>query len=257
MEVPLESEKKKSSESIKTASTGSVSTRKKVETRNIPDSGSATKRSGPGSGSGSIGSSASSVPRRNSTGELAQTQRSSLSSDGRIKPATKTVRDKTVTEPVRRSLPEIRRSSISALHAGKPVASVSPGSSSLRTSAVSGSEAVKKPLSKPALSRDRVGSSTVDGSVRKTVGKVSSPSLSSRTPTVSGGLRAGSVSSSSDRSSGLSGRRKVTTTPDSRNSRLIILPQIEVKASDDLVRIVVINLLKLLFRILLLNYYFC
>ncbi|XP_024632568.1 187-kDa microtubule-associated protein AIR9 isoform X1 [Medicago truncatula] len=227
MEVPLESEKKKSSESIKIASTGSVSTRKKVETRNIPESGSATKRSG------SIGSSASSVPRRNSTGGLPQTQRSSLSSDGRIKPATKTVRDKTVTEPVRKSLPEIRRSSISALHAGKPVAAT-PVGSSLRTSAVSGSEVVKKPLSKPALSRDRVGSSTVDGSVRKTVGKVSSQSLSARSPTVSGGLRAGSVSSSSDRSSGLSGRRKVTTTPDSRNSRLIVLPQIEVKASDDL-----------------------
>lgn len=236
MEVPLESEKKKSSESIKIASTGSVSTRKKVETRNIPESGSATKRSG------SIGSSASSVPRRNSTGGLPQTQRSSLSSDGRIKPATKTVRDKTVTEPVRKSLPEIRRSSISALHAGKPVAAT-PVGSSLRTSAVSGSEVVKKPLSKPALSRDRVGSSTVDGSVRKTVGKVSSQSLSARSPTVSGGLRAGSVSSSSDRSSGLSGRRKVTTTPDSRNSRLIVLPQIEVKASDDLVRLLAIMLI--------------
>jgi len=214
MEVPLDSEKKKST----------ASTRKKPETRNIPDSGS-------------IGSSASSVPRRNSTGGLAQTQRSSLSTDGRIKPATKTVREKTVTEPVRRSLPEIRRSSICALHAGKPVAAVS---SSSRSSAVSGSEVVKKPLSKPALSRDRVGSSTVDGSVRKTVGKVSSPSLTARSPTVSGGLRAGSVSSSSDRSSGLSGRRKVATTPDSRNSRFIVLPQIEVKASDDLVRVVVI-----------------
>ncbi|CAJ2661630.1 unnamed protein product [Trifolium pratense] len=250
MEVPLESEKKKSSsEAVKTASIGSVSTRKRVEARNASDSGSVTKRSGSGGGS------VSSVPRRNSTGGLAA-QRSSLSSDGRNKTAVnaKSVSSNSnspVTESVRRSLPEIRRSSISALHAGKPVAG-SPVGSGLRTSAVFGSsssktEAVKRPLNKPALSvsasssstRDRVGSSTVDGSggstggsVRKTVAKFSSPSA--RSPSLSAGLRAGSsLSSSSDRSSGLSGRRKVAT-PDSRNSRFIVLPQIEVKAGDDL-----------------------
>jgi hypothetical protein len=115
-------------------------------------------------------------------------------------------------------------------------------------------------LNKPALSvsassssrRDRVGSSTVDGSggstggsVRKTVAKVLSPSA--RSPSLSSGLRAGlSLSSSSDRSSGLSGRRKVAT-PDSRNSRFIVLPQIEVKASDDLVSLVVIIAMMLIF----------
>lgn len=253
MEVPSESEKKKSSsEAVKTASIGSVSTRKRVEARNASDSGSVTKKSGSGGGS------VSSVPRRNSTGGLAQ--RSLLSSDGRNKTAVnaKTVSsnsnsnsNSSVTVSVRRSLPEIRRSSISALHAGKPVAGSLVGSG-LRTSAVFGSsssktEAVKRPLNKPALSvsassssrRDRVGSSTVDGSggstggsVRKTVAKVSSPSA--RSLSLSSGLRAGlSLSSSSDRSSGLSGRRKVAT-PDSRNSRFIVLPQIEVKASDDL-----------------------
>lgn len=253
MEVPSESEKKKSSsEAVETASIGSVSTRKRVEARNASDSGSGTKKSGSGGGS------VSSVPRRNSTGGLAQ--RSLLSSDGRNKTAVnaKTVSsnsnsnsNSSVTVSVRRSLPEIRRSSISALHAGKPVAGSLVGSG-LRTSAVFGSsssktEAVKRPLNKPALSvsassssrRDRVGSSTVDGSggstggsVRKTVAKVSSPSA--RSLSLSSGLRAGlSLSSSSDRSSGLSGRRKVAT-PDSRNSRFIVLPQIEVKASDDL-----------------------
>ncbi|XP_050872526.1 187-kDa microtubule-associated protein AIR9 isoform X1 [Lathyrus oleraceus] len=239
MEVPSESEKKKSSEAVKTASIGSVSSRKRVEARNITDSGSVTKRSG----SGPVSS--SSVPRRNSTGGLAQRSSLSLSSDGRTRA---TIRDKTVssssastssvTEQVRRSLPEIRRSSISALHAGKPVAASPVGSSK--------TEVVKRPLSKPALSVSafsssrRVGSSTGDvsgggtgGSVRKSVAKVSSPSMSARSPTVSGGLRAGSLSSSSDRSSSLSGRRKLGT-PDSRNSRFIILPQIEVKANDDL-----------------------
>ncbi|XP_004488268.1 187-kDa microtubule-associated protein AIR9 isoform X2 [Cicer arietinum] len=244
MEVPLESEKKKSSDAVKTTSIGSVSAKNRVETRKVSELGSGTKRSG------SIGSSASSAPRRNSTGG-GLAQRSSLLSDGRTKTSVtaKTVSsNSSVTEPVRRSLPDIRRSSISSLHAGKPVAASSAGSSS-RTSAVSGSnkaEVVKRPSSKPALSvsssspssssRRVGGSSTVDvsgGSVRKTVGKVSSPSVSARSPAVSGGLRAGSLSSSSERSSGLSGRRKVMT-PDSRNSRFIVLPQIEVKANDDL-----------------------
>lgn len=258
MEVPSESEKKKSSEAVKTASIGSVSSRKRVEARNITDSGSVTKRSG----SGPVSS--SSVPRRNSTGGLAQRSSLSLSSDGRTRTS---IRDKTaaspssastssVTEPVRRSLPEIRRSSISALHAGKPVATSPVGSSK--------TEVVKRPLSKPALSVSasfsssrRVGSSTGDvsgggtgGSVRKSVAKVSSPSMSARSPTLSGGLRAGSMSSSSDRSSSLSGRRKLGT-PDSRNSRFIILPQIEVKANDDLVRLVVINAMMFIFRLLL------
>ncbi|KAJ1437037.1 Leucine-rich repeat [Sesbania bispinosa] len=225
----------------------SVSARKKVEPRNGSDSGSSTKRSG------SIGGSVSAV-RRNSTGGLLQ--KPSIS-DGRKKTSAESAaRAKSsassVTEPVRRSLPELRRSSITSARAGladKPVAAspVGPGS---RTSAATGAskvEVAKKPLSKPSLSTSafsssrRIGSSVVDssgggGSARKTVSKVSSPSSSSlRSPTVSSGLRTGSLSSSTskDRSSTtMSGRRKVAT-PDSRDSRFIVLPQIEIKANDD------------------------
>lgn len=254
LQIP-ERKKKSSSEGVKgvaaskTAPIGSsvVSARKKVEPRNVS-----------GSGSGSIGSSTA-APRRNSTGGLGQRSSSSITSEGRRKnvtesgtaAATKSASSSSsssavVTEPVRRSLPELRRSSITAT---KPVAA-SPVGLGSRTSAASKVEVAKKPLSKPALSASsmasssrRVGSLAVDGSgggsARKTVPKVSSPSTARSSPSVSGGLRAGSLSSSSDRSSGVSGRRKVATTPDSRNSRFIVLPQIEIKASDDLVSFVI------------------
>lgn len=248
LQIP-ERKKKSSSEGVKgvaaskTASIGSsvVSARKKVEPRNV-------------SGSGSIGSSTA-APRRNSTGGLGQRPSSSITSEGRRKnvtesgtaAATKSASSSAVvTEPVRRSLPELRRSSITAT---KPVAA-SPVGLGSRTAAASKVEVAKKPLSKPALSASsmasssrRVGSLAVDGSgggsARKTVPKVSSPSTARSSPSVSGGLRAGSLSSSSDRSSGVSGRRKVATTPDIRNSRFIVLPQIEIKASDDLVSFVI------------------
>lgn len=250
LQIP-ERKKKSSSEGVKgvaaskTASIGSsvVSARKKVEPRNV-------------SGSGSIGSSTA-APRRNSTGGLGQRSSSSITSEGRRKnvtesgtaAATKSASSSSsavVTEPVRRSLPELRRSSITAT---KPVAA-SPVGLGSRTAAASKVEVAKKPLSKPALSASsmasssrRVGSLAVDGSgggsARKTVPKVSSPSTARSSPSVSGGLRAGSLSSSSDRSSGVSERRKVATTPDSRNSRFIVLPQIEIKASDDLVSFVI------------------
>lgn len=252
LQIP-ERKKKSSSEGVKgvaaskTASIGSsvVSARKKVEPRNVS-----------GSGSGSIGSSTA-APRRNSTGGLGQRPSSSITSEGRRKnvtesgtaAATKSASSSSsavVTEPVRRSLPELRRSSITAT---KPVAA-SPVGLGSRTAAASKVEVAKKPLSKPALSASsmasssrRVGSLAVDGSgggsARKTVPKVSSPSTARSSPSVSGGLRAGSLSSSSDRSSGVSERRKVATTPDSRNSRFIVLPQIEIKASDDLVSFVI------------------
>lgn len=259
MEASSEPEKKKSPESVKgtvkTASIGSVSTRKKVEPRNGSDSGSGTKKSG------SIGYSASSAPRRNSTGGLAQ--RSSISSDARsktaaaIKPASSSS-SSAAAEPVRRSLPELRRSSVTSSHAGvagKKVAAspVAFGSRMPTVSGASKAEVAKKPLSKPALSVSassssrKIGSSSVDVSgggisSRKTVSRVSSPSSSARSPAVSSRLRAGSLSSSSDRSSGLSGRRRVGT-PDSRDSRFIVLPQIEIKANDDLVSFVIIAMI--------------
>ena len=260
-EKPQASEKN-SPEAVKSASSktaanpgGSVSARKRVtEPRNGSGLGLGTGSSaGAAKRSGSSSSSATSVsaPRRNSTGGLPQ--KPSIS-DRRRKTGADSAAggSKSTTEPARRSLPELRRSSVASPRSGvaakpAPASPVRPG---LRTS-VSKVEVAKKPLSKPALSvsssRSVRSSSSVDstassgggGSARRTVSKLSSPSAA-RSPSVSGGLRAGSLSSSAsslDRSSGLSGRRKVGT-PDSRDSKFVVLPQVEIKANDDLVSFV-------------------
>ncbi|KAM1739197.1 hypothetical protein ACFX11_014938 [Malus domestica] len=73
--------------------------------------------------------------------------------------------------------------------------------------------------------------SSAGSGVRKSASKLSSPSA--RTPTVTSGLKIGSLPSSLDRSSSLSGRRK-TTTHGSWDSRFIVLQQVEIKTSDDL-----------------------
>ncbi|KAG5105911.1 hypothetical protein JHK82_042881 [Glycine max] len=223
----------------KTVADGPVSAKRKVE----PRTGSvtaATKRSGSIGGSASAGS----APRRNSTGGLSQ--KASIS-DGRRKTGAESAAGarsgaSSGSEPVRRSLPELRRSSvISSRVAVKPaVASPAAPASASRTSVASKVEVAKKPVSKPALSAltsasslsRRIGSSSVDstasssGSARRTVSRVSSP-------TVSSGLKAGYLSTSQDRTSAMSGRRKGSTA-DSRDSRFIVLPQVEIKANDDL-----------------------
>ncbi|KAK7328506.1 hypothetical protein VNO77_22615 [Canavalia gladiata] len=246
---PLKNATEGAKRAVKTTadSGGSVSARKRIEPKNgsgsVAVSGSvATKRSS------SIGGSASSVsgPRRNSTGGL---HRKPSISDGRRKTSADSAAStkstaSSATEPARRSLPELRRSSLTSSGAGvmsKPTAAsrANMGSRTSVASRASKGEVVK-PASKPTLSVSasslsrRVSSSSVDstgssvGSARKTV------SSSMRSPTVSSGLRStGSLSSSQDRSSALSGRRKGAT-PDSRDSRFIVLPQVEIKANDDL-----------------------
>lgn len=191
--------------------------------------------------------------RRNSTGGL--NEKSSVSNT-RPQSSTSTVSGKKAVspmaaEPVRRSLPELRRSSLPSVvtrPTSRPSISdtrkslpVSPASRSLSTSTVSESSIVKtvrKPSLKPALSvspalkkgaTSSVESTGSTGS-RKTASKLSSPSA--RSPAVSSGLRAAALSSSLDRSSSLSGRRS-SATPESRDSRFIVLPQVEVKGGDD------------------------
>ncbi|KAM1161150.1 hypothetical protein ACFX2B_000278 [Malus domestica] len=72
--------------------------------------------------------------------------------------------------------------------------------------------------------------SSAGGGVRKSASKLSSPSA--QTPTVTNGLKIGSLPSALDRSSSLSGHRK-TTSHGSRDSRFIVLQQVEIKTSDD------------------------
>ncbi|XP_044495976.1 187-kDa microtubule-associated protein AIR9 isoform X2 [Mangifera indica] len=187
------------------------------------------------------------VVRRNSTGGLPQ---KSLTSTAKPASVGSTVGKKTTSLPpesVRRSLPELRRSSLPSV-VTKPTsrrASIFEARKSVPVSPVSKStesdakqDTVKKASVRPALSVSsssrRVSSVSVDSSSssvsRKTISRVSSPSAHS--PSVSSGLRTGSLSSSLDRSSNLSRRRRAGT-PESRDSRFIVLPQVEIKAGDD------------------------
>ncbi|KAL8108441.1 187-kDa microtubule-associated protein AIR9 isoform X1 [Apium graveolens] len=192
----------------------------------------------------------SSVPvtRRKSTGGLpekqpvsASKQQTSISSVPGSKPTSASS-----SEPLRRSLPEVRRSSLPSVVA-KPStrpnvsdtrssvssSQVSRTSRSLLNSDVGKREATKRSalnsstsLSTSQMSFDSTGSSTF----RRAVSKVSSPS--SRSPSVSSGPKVPSLSTSRDRSSNLSDRKK-TARADSRDSHFIRLPQVELKAGDD------------------------
>ncbi|XP_031377815.1 187-kDa microtubule-associated protein AIR9 isoform X1 [Punica granatum] len=189
--------------------------------------------------------------RRNSTGGLSQktpSQNSAGAASG------KKFTTPSASDPVRRSLPEIRRASLpagttkpaatraSASDIKKTGAADSPGGRGVRTPTASDGtkqEPLKKSAVKPAVptlsSSSRKGASTSLDSVRssgtrKVVSTVSSPSA--RSPSVSSGLRTSSLSSSVNRSANLSGRKK-TMTPDSKDSKFMMLPQVEIKASDE------------------------
>ncbi|KAI4297559.1 hypothetical protein L6164_037444 [Bauhinia variegata] len=227
--------------------TAAGSVRKRGEPRIGSDSTMGTKKSAlNGSSRGSTES--VSVTRRNSTGGLLEKP---LTSAGRIKSIVdSTARKKVIpTEPARRSLPELRRCSVPSsvpkistrarMSETRKSISASSMGQSLRTSIDSDGtkpETVRKSLVKPASSVSSRGitSSSLDSSsstsTRRTVSKLSSPL--SQSPTLSSSLRTGSVSSTLDRSSSLS-RRRTGSTPESRDSRFIVLPQVEIKASDD------------------------
>lgn len=149
------------------------------------------------------------------------------------------------SEPLRKSLPELRSRTASSIGA-KPA--IRQSISETRKS-IPISPAARSPRT-PASSESSKQDSMKKISVRlsqssvSSVKKVSSPSLDGsggsstirKSPTISSGSKSGSLSTSLDRSYSLSGRKKVGT-PESRDSRLIMLPQVEVKASDDVVRI--------------------
>ncbi|XP_043702000.1 187-kDa microtubule-associated protein AIR9 [Telopea speciosissima] len=199
---------------------------------------------------------ASSAPmkRRNSTGVLPEKQSVSVPkrTDNANSVAGNSRNSSSASEPLRRSLTETRRASlpsaatkasspgsISEIKKQSPVSSVTKISRVSPKSDASKQDSIKKPSLRPSLSissssSKRLPSSSLDSSgsstIRRSVSKVSSPST--RSPSVTSGSRIGSLSASVDKSSSLSGRRKAST-PDSRDSRFIVLPQVEIKGGDD------------------------
>ncbi|GLT68500.1 hypothetical protein SLA2020_407220 [Shorea laevis] len=136
------------------------------------------------------------VARRNSTGGLPEKRQSNAGLVAGKKTATPSG-----SEPVRRSLPEHRRSSL-------------------------------PPVVAKASTRTSVSDATRKSVPVSPVGRSLKTSTGSDITKQESWVRAGSLSSSLDRSSSLSGRRKAGT-PESRDSRFIVLPQVEMKAGDD------------------------
>lgn len=227
---------------IKSVSSGNLTGTKSTLTKSTVSSASRT--------SGSV-----SVTRRNSTGGFHEKQSTSLmkqKQDATVSTAAGKRPSSSLSDPVRRSLPELRRSSLppvssritprSSVSAVRSSVPVSPVATSPRTSSTSDStkpDSLKRTSMRSSLSSassgKRVPSTSLDStgsssSVRKSVAKVSMPSA--RSSSVSSGSKSGSLATSTDRNSVLSGRRKAGT-PESRDSRLIMLPQIEIKAGDD------------------------
>ncbi|KAL5731675.1 microtubule-associated protein air9 [Ranunculus cassubicifolius] len=146
-------------------------------------------------------------------------------------------------EPRRASLPAIatktlNKSSDSVTKKQTPVSPVPRVSRTLSVSDGSRQALPRKPSLRESLSGSasskRLSSSSIDSSgsstLRKTSSKLLSPSA--RSPSLSSGSKSGSLSSSFDRGSTLSSRRKMST-PESRDSRFMMLPQVEAKAGDD------------------------
>ncbi|XWS55352.1 hypothetical protein CRYUN_Cryun10bG0167200 [Craigia yunnanensis] len=254
-EIPAESMKKvtksgKSSEAAESkVSTPANSTRKRSDIRNGSELTSGFARSTVSSSLRASNSVA--ATRRNSTGGVSE--KSSASSARQQNNASITAGKKpstpSATESVRRSVPELRRSSLpsvatkstSRTNLSETWKSVpaSPVARSLSTSTASDTiiqKTVRKSAVKPALSASssliKMTSSSLDSTASSTSRKTISKVPTTRSPTVSSGLRARSLSSSLDRSSNLSGRKKAVT-PESRDSRFIVLPQVEIKAGDD------------------------
>lgn len=149
-----------------------------------------------------------------------------------------------LTQSRRASLPSNIAKTLDSASPSRPK-KPSPASSSNKSLSVSSKSNVSKPGSaqrpstKASLSVSTTkkapsssSDSTAGSNVRRPISKVSSPS--SRSPSVSSSSKFGSITTSADRGSPLSGRRK-TSTPDSRESRFMMLPLVEIKAGDDVV----------------------
>lgn len=219
------------SSSLKVSGSTTGTTRKKIEPKSIANVVKSTPRKP------TIDDHSNPI-RRKSTGSLQDKQVQVKKPISVTSAATK--------EPRRSSLPSpAGRASVraSSSETKKPVPV--PSSPAVRTPRTVGSnsEASKghssmtsNVKSSPSLSSSssRVPSTSIDSTgssaARKTISKLSSSSA--RSYVVSSGSKSGSLSSSRERVSTSSSQKK-TATNDIRVSRLIMLPQVEIKAGDD------------------------
>ncbi|XP_072986679.1 187-kDa microtubule-associated protein AIR9 [Typha latifolia] len=225
-----------------TKTSGTVSSlKKKTDVVGAPSLGMSRSKSTLNKSSPS--SNVASLQRRNSIGGLAEKKPSAALKKQENGAADGKKVSSSVSDPLKKSTPESRRSSLASV-TSKSLASVtrvetkkaSPVSRLSSSTDSVKSETMKKTSIKPALAvTKKVPSSSVDSSnsrnsLRRASSSVSSPSL--RSPSVTSSSKLGSSPSSFGRSS-LSSRKK-TSTADSRDSRFMMLPQVDVKAGDEL-----------------------
>lgn len=179
-------------------------------------------------------STATSVPRRSSTGGLPEKRAIKRPENGAAADGKKA--SLSVSDSGKRSTAESRRASLPVLSPKAPVPRLSAralGSKSDSAEKSSVRSSISSATSVPS-SLKKVPSSMLDSSTgRSSLRRVSSSVSSPRTPSGTSSFKSGSLSKSMDKSSSLSRRRK-TSTPDSRDARLMMLPQVDVKAGDDL-----------------------
>ncbi|WOL15331.1 microtubule-associated protein [Canna indica] len=193
----------------------------------------------------SVSSSAAPLQRRTSTGGISLKQPSSAPKQQENGTANGKKIAPSVSDPGKRISLESRRSSLPSVSSKAPATIAR--SDALKSSAVSRltskSDNIKADLVRKASTKAsslsssrRVTSSSLDGSngsrsLKRVTSSVSSPS--GRSASATSNFKLGSMSSSVDRSSSLSGRKKKLTT-DSRDSRFMMLPQVDVKAGDEM-----------------------
>lgn len=212
--------------------------KKKMEVKSSSSSTTPTSRPVAFGSSVSRGSSSVTSIRRNSTGGVVDKQPVPITKPKKTEMSSEAgKKSRTLgSEPLRRSLPEVRRSSLPSVPL-KSATSVAKTSRMSPSSDLSKQDSVKKPAVKApssissstralSTSMDSTGSSKS----RKVVQKLSTSSP--RTPSTSNGSSGRPLFPSADRNSSLSGRRKVAST-ESRDARLFMLPQVDSKANDD------------------------
>ena len=178
---------------------------------------------------------ATSVQRRNSTGGLSEKRAIRRPENGAAVDGKKG--SPAVSDPGKRNTTESRRSSLPSISPKTPVPQLSARSLSSKSGSTQKSSARSSTSSAPLVtfSSTKVPSSVLDrsngrSSLRRVPSSVSSP----RTPSGTSSFKSGSLSASIDKGSSLSVRRK-SSTPDSREARFMMLPQVDIKAGDDLV----------------------
>ena len=179
-------------------------------------------------------SNATSVQRRNSTGGLSEKRAIRRPENGAAVDGKKA---STVPDPGKRNTTESRRASLPSISPKAPVPRLSARSLSNKSDPMQKSYVRSSTSSETSVpsSLKKVPSSTLDNSTgRSSLRRVPSSVSSPRTPSGTSSFKSGSLSASVDKSSSLSGRRK-SSTPDSREARFMMLPQVDIKAGDDLV----------------------